>query len=53
MPKYKKITKKISNKVNADGKKTMQNKVVVDRMFANDTDRHFLPYLFLEKPENT
>ena len=32
---YKKIPDKISNKVNADGKKIVENKEVVNRMFVN------------------
>ena len=49
---YKKIPDKISNKVNADGKKIVENKEVVNRMFVNgrnscfitlkDHKRHFL-----------
>ena len=49
---YKKIPDKISNKVNADGKKIVENKEVVNRLFVNgrnscfitlkDHKRHFL-----------
>ena len=49
---YKKISDKISNKVNADGKKIVENKEVVNRLFVNgrnscfitlkDHKRHFL-----------
>ena len=32
---YKKIPDKINNKVNADGKKIVENKEVVNRLFVN------------------
>ena len=35
MPTNKKILDKIRNKVNADGKKILENKEVVNRLFAN------------------
>ena len=37
-----KISDKISNKVNADGKKIMENKAVVHRMFVNGSNSRFI-----------
>ena len=39
---YKKITDKISNKVNADGKKIVENKEVVNRLFVNGRNSCFI-----------
>ena len=39
---YKKIPDKISNKVNVDGKKTILNKEVVNRMFVNGSNSYFI-----------
>ena len=35
---YKKIPDKISNKVNADGKKTVENKEVANRIYVNGSN---------------
>ena len=40
---YKKISDKISNKVNADGKKIVENRKVVDRLFVNGRNSCFIP----------
>ena len=42
---YKKISDKISNKVNADGKKIVENRKVVDRLFVNGRN--------LKRPQTT
>ena len=42
MPAYKKVSDKISNKVNADGKKIIENKAVVNRMFVNGSNSCFI-----------
>ena len=39
---YKKVSDKISNKVNADGKKIIENKAVVNRMFVNGSNSCFI-----------
>ena len=39
---YKKVSDKISNKVNADGKKIIENQEVVNRMFANGSNSCFI-----------
>ena len=39
---YKKVSDKISNKVNADGKKIIENKEVVNRMFVNGSNSCFI-----------
>ena len=39
---YKKIPAKINNKVNADGKKIVENKDVVNRLFVNGRNSCFL-----------
>ena len=38
----KKVSDKISNKVNADGKKIIENKAVVNRMFVNGSNSCFV-----------
>ena len=42
MSTYKKIPDKISNKGHTDGKKIIENKETVNRMFANGSDRCFI-----------
>ena len=39
---YKKISDKISNKVNADGKKIVENRKVVDRLIVNGRNSCFI-----------
>ena len=39
---YKKVSDKIRNKVNADGKKIIENKAVVNRMFVNGSNSCFI-----------
>ena len=39
---YKKVSDKISNKVNVNGKKIIENKAVVNRMFANASNSCFI-----------
>ena len=39
---YRKVSDKISNKVNADGKKIIENKAVVNRMFVNGSNSCFV-----------
>ena len=39
---YKKVSNKISNKVNANGKKIIENKAVVNRMFVNGSNSCFI-----------
>ena len=39
---YKKVSDKISNKVNADGKRIIENKAVVNRMFLNGSNSCFI-----------
>ena len=39
---YKKVSDKISNKVNADGKKIIENKAVVNRMLMNGSNSCFI-----------
>ena len=39
---YKKVSDKISNKVNADGKKIIENKAVVNRMLVNGSNSCFI-----------
>ena len=41
-PTYKKVPDKINNKVNADGKKIIENKEVVSRMFMNGSKSCFI-----------
>ena len=42
MSTYKKIPDKISNKVNSDGKKIIENKEVVNRLFVNGKNSCFI-----------
>ena len=53
---YKKIPDKISNKVNADGKKIVENKEVVNRLFVNGRNSCFIPLpqtTFFKQPQSS
>ena len=53
---YKKIPDKISNKVNADGKKIVENKEVVNRLFVNGRNSCFIPSpqtTFFKQPQSS